>query len=192
MALKRALSMKINGVEWQGFVESSWTLLDFLREQMNLTGTKRGCDMGDCGCCTVHLNDQPALSCLIPVLAADGGSVNTIEGIARGGELHPLQEAMVEAGAIQCGFCTPAMVMNGVHLLATNSSPTDQQIKEAISGTICRCTGYTKIEAAVRLAASKQNECQCQGGGQCKKAGRGNCHHDHDHDHDHEEHEVPR
>ena len=105
----------------EGFVDSSWTLLDFLREQMNLTGTKRGCDMGDCGCCTILVDGNPVLSCLLPALDAQERQVKTIEGVACGVELHPVQ-AMVEAGAIQCGFCTPAMVLNGVHLLKTNPS----------------------------------------------------------------------
>lgn len=156
MADKQKLTLSVNGVLWEGFIDSSWTLLDLLREQMNLTGTKRGCDMGDCGCCTTLVDGQPVLSCLIPALEVQGRQIKTIEGVACGPNLHPVQEAMVEAGAIQCGFCTPAMVMNGVHLLETTPTPTDQQIKEAISGTICRCTGYTKIEKAIKMAATKE------------------------------------
>jgi aerobic carbon-monoxide dehydrogenase small subunit len=152
---KQKISFSINGNFWDGYVETSWTLLDVLREQLDLTGTKRGCDMGDCGCCTVLLDNKPVLSCLLPALEVQGRAVKTIEGVASGASLHPVQEAMVEAGAIQCGFCTPAMVLQGVHLLECNSSPSALEIKEAISGTICRCTGYNKIEKAFCLAAQK-------------------------------------
>jgi aerobic-type carbon monoxide dehydrogenase small subunit (CoxS/CutS family) len=155
MALKQALSLSVNGVPWQGYVDSNMTLLDFLREELNLTGTKRGCDMGDCGCCVIHLNGKPILACLYPVIEAQDAKVRTIEGIANGPELHPVQVAMVEEGAIQCGFCTPAMVMNGVNLIEENPNPSDRDIKSAIAGTICRCTGYTKIEKAFRCAVEK-------------------------------------
>ncbi len=158
MDTKQLLSLSVNGSPWQGYVERSWTLLDFLREQLGLTGTKRGCDMGDCGCCTVLVDDRPTLSCLMPALEMQGRAIRTIEGVATCNSLHPVQEAMVEAGAIQCGFCTPAMVMQGVHLLETNARPSRNEIKTAISGTICRCTGYTKIEKAIALAADRGKE----------------------------------
>lgn len=153
----RMVNLEVNGRRWQRAVRPATTLLELLREELGLTGTKRGCDRGDCGCCTVHLDGKPVLSCLMLALETDGRKVTTIEGIARGTELHPVQEAMVEHGAIQCGFCTPAMVMNAIHLLETTPKPTRDEVKRCISGTICRCTGYTKIEKAV-LAAAEAGE----------------------------------
>lgn len=155
--MHKNISIEINGHLYQRAILPSTTLLEFLREEIDLTGTKRGCDTGDCGCCTVLLDGKPILSCLLPAMEAEDHKVTTIEGIARGNELHPVQEAMVEHGAIQCGFCTPAMVLNGVHLLETTPTPTRNQVKECISGTICRCTGYTKIEKAI-LSAANHNE----------------------------------
>ena len=149
------VNVTVNGNLIRRAVEPCMTLLEFLREELGLTGTKRGCDVGDCGCCTVLLDDQPILSCLLPTLEADGRAVRKIEGIATGDRLHPVQEAMINEGAIQCGFCTPAMVMNAVHLAETNPNPTREDVKECISGTICRCTGYTKIEKAVLKATSQ-------------------------------------
>lgn len=151
----RLITLRINGVSRVRAVPVSMTLLDFLREEVGLTGTKRGCDLGDCGCCTVLLDGSPALACLVLAAEAECCEIRTIEGVARGGRLHPVQEAMVEKGAIQCGFCTPAMVIHGVHLLESTKRPTRDEIKEAISGTICRCTGYVKIEQAIRAAAER-------------------------------------
>ncbi|MBI3534202.1 MAG: (2Fe-2S)-binding protein [Deltaproteobacteria bacterium] len=131
------------------------TLLEFLREELNLTGTKNGCDQGDCGCCTVLLNDKPVLSCLLLALEVQNQNIVTIEGIADGIKLHPVQETMTEEGALQCGYCTPAMILNAVYLLKKNQSPSVKDIKTCISGTICRCTGYTKIEKAIASAAKK-------------------------------------
>lgn len=133
------------------------TLLEFLREEAGLTGTKRGCDIGDCGCCTVLLDGKPVLSCLLLAVEVTGKSITTIEGVATGNTLHPVQEAFVEHGAIQCGFCTPAMVLNAVALTENNPSPNEEEIKECISGTICRCTGYTKIEKAITSLGKKEN-----------------------------------
>lgn len=154
----RTVSLEVNGHRVTRLVPPSMTLLEFLRDELDLTGTKRGCDLGDCGCCTVLINDKPTLSCLLPVMEAEGQRVRTIEGVANGNELHPVQAALVDHGAIQCGFCTPAMVMNAVHLLETHSKPTKAQVKECVSGTICRCTGYTKIEKAVHAAAKTCGE----------------------------------
>ncbi|MBI4404759.1 MAG: (2Fe-2S)-binding protein [Deltaproteobacteria bacterium] len=150
----KVITLKVNGHCFVKAVCPSMTLLEFLREELHLTGTKRGCDVGDCGCCTVLLDGKPILSCLLPVIEAEGCEVVTIEGISEC-RLHPVQEAMVEQGAIQCGFCTPAMVLNGVHLLGTHPRPTVDQVKECVSGTLCRCTGYTKIETAFLEAAKK-------------------------------------
>jgi aerobic carbon-monoxide dehydrogenase small subunit len=152
------LTLRVNGQTYTRWIPASLTLLEFLREDLKLTGTKRGCDFGECGCCTVLIDDKPILSCLTLAVEAEGHEVRTIEGVATGAELHPVQEAMVSHGAIQCGFCTPAMVMNAVHLLNENKKPNTHDIKECISGTICRCTGYTKIEKAIAAAVKKMKE----------------------------------
>lgn len=155
-ARERLVRIEINGTVYTKAVRPSTTLLEFLREQLNLTGTKHGCDSGDCGCCTVLVDAKPVLSCLLPVMEVENAKVVTIEGIATGTSLHPIQEAFVDEGAIQCGFCTPAMVINGVHLYESHPSPSRERVKECVSGTICRCTGYTKIEKAVYDACSKK------------------------------------
>jgi len=128
------------------------TLLEALRERLGLTGTKRGCDMGQCGACTVLLDGQPVRSCLTLAIDAQGQEITTIEGLARNGELHPLQRAFHEHGAIQCGFCTPGMILTARALLAENPTPTVREIKQAISGNLCRCTGYVKIIEAITTA----------------------------------------
>lgn len=149
------ITLNINGLAYEKAVSPNLTLLDFLREDMGLTGTKNGCDSGECGCCSVMVDGKPMLSCLMLAVEAEGHAITTIEGIAEGNDLHPVQEAMVEKGAIQCGYCTPAMVINGVHLLDNNDNPTDDEIKECISATVCRCTGYNSIEKAIHSAADK-------------------------------------
>ncbi len=154
----KLLNLTINGRDITKAVSPGMTLLDFLRDELNLTGTKNGCDKGACGCCSVMIDGKPMLSCLMPALEAEGAVITTIEGIAKGNNLHPVQEAMIEMGAIQCGFCTPAMVINGVHMLAENNNPGNDEVKECISATVCRCTGYNSIEKAMHLAASKMRE----------------------------------
>ena len=149
------LSLDVNGMCHQRLVPASMTLLEFLRGELDLTGTKKGCDVGDCGCCTVLLDGAPVLSCLLLAREAEGRKIVTIEGISDARRLHPVQEAMVDEGAIQCGYCTPAMVLNAVSLLEKKPKPTRDEIKECVSGTICRCTGYTKIEKAISRAADK-------------------------------------
>jgi len=149
------LTLKINGLEQCKAIPPSMTLLEFLREELHLTGTKNGCDSGDCGCCSVMVDGKPMLSCIMLAMEAEGCEITTIEGVADGNDLHPVQEALVEEGAIQCGYCTPAMVINGVHLLENNSSPADDEVKECISATVCRCTGYNSIERAIHSAARK-------------------------------------
>lgn len=144
--------LAVNGLSYERVVPCSMTLLEFLREELVLTGTKKGCDLGECGCCSVLMDGVPILSCIMLAVEAQGRPIRTIEGIADGNQLHPVQEAMVKEGAIQCGYCTPGMVINGVHLLENNPSPTDEEIKACISATICRCTGYTKIEKAMKCA----------------------------------------
>lgn len=130
-------------------------LSEVLREDLELTGTKVGCDVGVCGCCTVWVNEELACSCLLPAVRVDGAEVRTIEGVARGDELHPVQEAFIECGAVQCGFCTPAMVLTGISLLKEIPNPSAAQIREALHGNYCRCTGYVKIIDAIQRAAKK-------------------------------------
>ncbi len=154
----KILNLNINGVIHTKAVPATMTLLDFLREEVGLTGTKNGCDSGECGCCTVMIDSKPMLSCIMLALEAERCDITTIEGIANGNDLHPVQEAMVEKGAIQCGYCTPAMVINGVHLLENNDNPSETQVKECISATVCRCTGYNSIEKAMHSAASKMRK----------------------------------
>ena len=150
-----AVKMKINGTWVEAFITQKQTLLDFLREDLNLTGTKKGCGTGDCGSCIVFLNGRPRTICTMIAVNANGCEITTIEGLAKGTELHPVQEAFMQAGAIQCGYCTPGMVLEAVYLLEHNPAPTENEIKEAISGHICRCTGYVKIIEAIKLAHDK-------------------------------------
>ncbi|MGD0043108.1 MAG: (2Fe-2S)-binding protein [Isosphaeraceae bacterium] len=148
------LNMRVNGDLVQLFVREDETLLDVLRDRLALTGTKRGCGEGQCGHCTVLLNGKAVNSCLTLALEAESGQVLTIEGLVRGGRLHPIQKAFVEMGAIQCGYCTPGMVMAVYALLQENPHPSEEEIREGIKGVMCRCTGYYKIMEAVSLAAS--------------------------------------
>lgn len=149
------LKLTINDLPVTRAVPATMTLLDYLRDEVGLTGTKNGCDSGECGCCTVMVDGKPMLSCIMLAVEAEGHEITTIEGIAKGNDLHPVQEAMVEKGAIQCGYCTPAMVINGVHLLENNANPSEAEVKECISATVCRCTGYNSIEKAMHSAAEK-------------------------------------
>lgn len=139
-------------------VASHWTLLEALRYGLGMTGSKQGCDKGDCGACTVLLDGQPTLSCITPALEADGRQVTTVEGLAAATGPHPLQSAFGECGAAQCGFCTPGILMSAAALLERNLEPTRDEIREALSGNLCRCTGYTKILDAVELAAKRLRE----------------------------------
>ena len=141
--------LSVNGKRISLEVESDRSLLDVIREDLKLTGAKRGCDNGDCGACTVLLNGKPVNACLVLAVQADGQDITTIEGVALDNELHPIQEAFVEHGAVQCGFCTPAMIMNAKALLEESPQPTRKEIKQAISGTLCRCTGYIQIVDAI-------------------------------------------
>jgi len=134
------------------------TLLDVLREQLGLTGTKKGCDAGDCGACTVVMDGKAILSCLTPVLQAAGKEIVTVEGLAQEGKLHPLQETFIECGAVQCGFCTPGMLLSAKALLEQNPSPTQEETKVAIAGNLCRCTGYKKIIDAIILASNRMKK----------------------------------
>ena len=151
--MKQEIRIIVNGDSYEITVKPRETLLDVLREKLELTGTKKGCDLGDCGACVVLLEGKPVSSCLVLAIDARDKEITTIEGLADGEELHPVQEAFVEYGAIQCGFCTPGMVLTAKAFLDENPSPTEDEIKEAISGNICRCTGYIKIIEAVQAAA---------------------------------------
>lgn len=149
---KEKIQMEVNGKIVTVEVEPSDLLVDVLRENLGLTGTKAGCRGGECGACSVILNGKVVTSCLIPALKADGGKITTIEGLEKDGELHPLQKAFVEMGAIQCGFCTPGMLLSAKNLLDQNPHPTLEEVKTAISGVLCRCTGYQKIIHAIQAA----------------------------------------
>ena len=152
---KRLVALHVNGRVHEVAVAPNRILLDALREDLRLTGTKQGCGAGDCGTCTVLLDGRPVNACLILAVQAEGHEVVTIEGVARGAELHPLQRAFIEHGAVQCGFCTPGMVLSGVALLEENADPTPDEVRVAISGNLCRCTGYQKIVEAVMAAADE-------------------------------------
>jgi carbon-monoxide dehydrogenase small subunit len=149
------IKLEVNGEQYEVDVKPYWTLLYVLREKLGLKGTKNGCGEGDCGACTVIMDGKSVHSCLVLAVQADGKKILTIEGLAKEGKLHPLQEAFVEHGAIQCGFCTPGMIMAAKALLDENPNPTREEIREAISGNICRCTGYVKIIKAIEAAAKK-------------------------------------
>lgn len=149
------VSMTVNGVPYEVDVKPNQTLVHLLREDLGLLGTKCGCEEGECGACTVIMNGRSVTSCLVPAVQADGADILTIEGLSEGEELHPIQEAYVEAGAIQCGFCTPGFVLSTLALLRRHPHPTEEQIREGLAGNLCRCTGYQKIFDAVHLAAEK-------------------------------------
>ena len=151
--MKQRVTLNVNGESREALVASHKTLLEVLREDLGLTGTKHGCELGECGTCTVLLDGEPVLSCLALPLETEGRRITTVEGMADGGRLHPLQQAFAELGAAQCGYCTPGILLTASALLAERPSPTRQDVKEALAGNLCRCTGYTKILDAVELAA---------------------------------------
>jgi aerobic-type carbon monoxide dehydrogenase small subunit (CoxS/CutS family) len=147
------MSITVNGSRRTFAVRPSATLLEVLRDDLDLTGTKRGCDHGDCGACTVLVEGEPRLACITLALSVQGRRVDTIEGMARGADLHPLQDAFDRLGAVQCGFCTPGMLLSASALLRENPSPTREEIRSGLAGNLCRCTGYQKIVDAVADAA---------------------------------------
>jgi carbon-monoxide dehydrogenase small subunit len=153
--MPRPLNFRVNGEPVQLLATDEETLLEVLRNRLMLTGTKQGCGEGQCGHCTVMLNGKAVNSCLTLALEAEGGEVLTIEGLARGDQLHPIQKAYVDAGAIQCGYCTPGMIMAIYSLLQENPHPGEGQIREGIKGVMCRCTGYYKVIEAVKQAAAE-------------------------------------
>ena len=152
------VKMAVNGEAVEATFAPYKTLLEVLREELGLTGTKHGCELGECGACTVLVDGEPVLSCLVLALECEGRAVQTIEGVARGPELHPLQAAFADRGGSQCGYCTPGVVMTAKALLDRNPSPTQQEIREATAGNLCRCTGYNQITEAVEDAAARLRE----------------------------------
>jgi aerobic-type carbon monoxide dehydrogenase small subunit (CoxS/CutS family) len=149
------VKLRINGLERELVLAPERILLDVIREDLNLTGTKRGCDLGTCGCCTVLIDGEPRLSCLLLAKLVEGRDITTIEGVTPAQGLNPVQEAFVERGATQCGFCTPGFVLTALGLLRKNPQPRREEIQQAISGNLCRCTGYVKIVEAIELAARR-------------------------------------
>ena len=151
----QTISVTVNGTNHTAEVDPRTLLVHFLREQLTLTGTHIGCDTSTCGCCTVHLDGEPVLSCSVLAVQADGCAVRTVEGLAEGGELHPIQQAFHENHGLQCGFCTPGMMMTALGVIEQNPKATDDEIREALEGNLCLCTGYQNIVAAVRSAADQ-------------------------------------
>jgi aerobic-type carbon monoxide dehydrogenase small subunit (CoxS/CutS family) len=150
-----ALTLRVNEEERTALVPVHKTLLEVLREDLGLTGTKHGCELGECGTCTVLVDGEPQLSCLLLPIQIEGRAVTTVEGLGTTSELHPLQRAFVELGAAQCGYCTPGMLLSAWSLLERDRAPTRDDIREALAGNLCRCTGYSKIVEAVELAAER-------------------------------------
>ena len=147
--MKKMITLRVNDHEYDLVIPVNRTLTQVLRENLKLTGTKHGCSVGDCGSCTVLMDGQPVNSCLVLAVEAEGREIRTIEGLAEGGKLHPVQQAFVDKGGIQCGFCSPGMILTAKAMLDKNPSPTETEIREAISGNLCRCTGYQKIVEAI-------------------------------------------
>ena len=155
--MKFPIRLTVNGERHELFVEPKKTLLDLLREDLELTGTKRGCDNGECGACTVLLNGQPVNACLVLAVEANGQEVMSIEGLADGTHLHPLQEAFIQNGAVQCGYCSPGMILTAKALLDENPHPTEMEVRKAIAGNLCRCGTYNKAVQAVLSVVGKKN-----------------------------------
>ncbi len=154
MHTRVSIRIEVNDIPYALDVEPSATLLDVLRDRLGLKGTKKGCDQGQCGTCTILLDGRPVSSCILLAVQADGKKITTIEGLSARGSLHPLQEAFVNEGAVQCGFCTPGMILSAKALLDRNPRPSEDEIRAALSGNLCRCSGYVKIIQAVKKAAA--------------------------------------
>jgi carbon-monoxide dehydrogenase small subunit len=150
---KLVLNCTINGDAYEAYIEPNRTLLEVVRDELRLTGAKEGCGTGDCGACSMIVNGKLVTSCLMLAPQAEGAQITTIEGLAQDGQLHPVQRAFIETGGVQCGFCIPGMILAGKTLLDRNPHPTEHEIREAIAGNLCRCTGYTKIVEAIAAAA---------------------------------------
>ncbi|HOV07229.1 MAG TPA: (2Fe-2S)-binding protein [Anaerolineaceae bacterium] len=149
------ITLTVNDVMETVDVPQSMTLLQMLREKLSLTGTKNGCSAGECGACTVLMNDEPVNSCMVLAAECDGATIVTVEGLAKGGKLSKLQDTIIKTGGVQCGFCTPGMLISATALLKRNPNPTENEIREALVGNLCRCTGYFRIVEAVKEAAGK-------------------------------------
>ncbi len=158
MAKELEINLTVNGKQVRRKVKSRTLLVDFLRDELELTGTHIGCDTGHCGACTVLLNGVTVKSCMLLAAQANNAKVQTIEGLAVDGKLHPLQEAFVEQNALQCGYCTPGMILSSLFLLRRNPNPSEEEIKRGIEGNLCRCTGYLNIVKAVKAASEKMNQ----------------------------------
>ena len=152
---RRRVRIQVNGNWVEREITPDHILLDFLREDLGLTGTKKGCEEGECGACTILLDGKAVLSCIMPAVKADGAEILTVEGLAEMDGLHPIQQAFWEEGAVQCGYCTPGMLLSAKALLDENSTPTTEEVKEAISGNLCRCTGYGRILRAIQVASER-------------------------------------
>lgn len=152
--MKKNIDLKVNGQNYALQVDVKDLLLDVIREKVGLTGTKEGCGTGECGACTVLINGEPVNSCLYLAVRAEGKDILTIEGLGDPSNLHPLQQAFIENGAVQCGFCAPGMLLSAQALLVKNPNPSEQEIREGIAGNICRCTGYVKVVSAIKQAAT--------------------------------------
>ena len=161
--MKTQLALTVNGEIRDVIVPVHKTLLEVLREDLNLTGTKHGCELGECGTCTILVDGEPVLSCLALPVECQGRQIKTVEGMADGGRLHPLQQAFAELGAAQCGYCTPGILLTAEALLAENPTPTRDEVRVALAGNLCRCTGYTKILDAVELAALRMRSSTSRG-----------------------------
>jgi len=155
--MKHRIELRVNGEGYELWVKPNQTLLELLREELDLTGTKIGCGTGDCGACTVLLDGRPVNSCLVLAVEVNNREVTTIEGLAQGESLDPLQQAFIDHGAVQCGFCTPGMILSAKALLDRHHNPDERMIRRAIAGNICRCTGYTKIIRAIMAAATDRS-----------------------------------
>ncbi|MBS3918462.1 MAG: (2Fe-2S)-binding protein [Deltaproteobacteria bacterium] len=155
--MKYPLKLSVNGVLFELEIPANRTLLDVLRNELGLKGTKEGCGAGECGACTVLLDDEPVNSCLVLALQADGRRITTIEGLSGAGKLHPVHEAFIHHGAIQCGFCTPGMILSAKVLLDRHPNPTEREIREGLVGNLCRCTGYQKIVEAVSSLVNRKD-----------------------------------
>lgn len=153
--MKQLITLRVNGEDYEAWVAAHKTLLEVLREDLRLTGTKHGCELGECGACTVLVDGEPVLACLALPIELQGRAILTVEGLARQGTPHPLQAAFAELGAAQCGYCTPGLLVTAKALLDRNPRPTRDEIREALAGNLCRCTGYTKILQAVERAAER-------------------------------------
>ncbi len=153
--MKKLIALTVNDDPYELYIDTRQTLIDVLRHELELLGTHRGCDAGDCGACTVHVDGLPMTSCLLLAADFDGAEIRTVEGVLENGNMHPLQQELVNQGGIQCGFCTPGFVMNGLALLEENLHPTEADVRAWLSGNLCRCTGYVKIVEAV-LSIAKE------------------------------------